>query len=467
MNILPNTDWEQLWQQKKAHFKATIYDNPYIPEVPFLNQIKFLIYPSEEILYGGSAGGGKSSALLMSALQYVTEPDYSALLLRRTYPDLTQPGAILDRAKTWLSPFLRTGEVHYNNTIKTFTFPSGATLSFGYLKHDNDLDQYQGSELQFVGFDELTQFTERQYTYLQSRLRKSKKSNIPLRIRAGSNPGGRSHEFVKKRFVTGDVPFVPSSFKENKYLNIEEYSRFLDKLDEVTRLQLKFGDWDAELSEGLLVNRDQLNHQLINPTSYQNDWLHNYCTIGVDPASTGDDHFSMCCLVQFMNNNYVIVDLDSTPSSTPEELLKQFIERNSNWQPSVINFEKEPGASPEYALKYWRNILQPLIDKYGFRLTDTPATKTGSKYARAMPHAQLVREGRLFFNKALLDISHDGYNPLQNLFNQYIYVHPDKQVMNNHPSPDELDSVGYAYVAQSNIISDVVGTSSGRERVRL
>ena len=134
----------------------TIYQNKYIPEShrnPFDNQIDFLTYESEELLYGGQAGGGKSDALLMAALQYVDQKDYSALLLRRTYQDLSQPNAIMDRAKKWLHPYTSTGEVHWSEKTKTFTFPSGSTLSFGYLAHDNDLDQYQGSELQFVEFN--------------------------------------------------------------------------------------------------------------------------------------------------------------------------------------------------------------------------------------------------------------------------------------------------------------------------
>ena len=75
-----------------------------------------------------------------------------------------------------------------NSNTKTWSFPSGATLSFGYLNHNNDLDQYQGSELQFVGLDELTQFPENQYTYLHSRLRKLEDSDVPIRMRAGTNP---------------------------------------------------------------------------------------------------------------------------------------------------------------------------------------------------------------------------------------------------------------------------------------
>ena len=332
MNVDATTDWRKLWLQQRNHFKATIYNNDFIPQKPFNRQVKYLIYPSEEILYGGMAGGGKSSCLLMSALQYVEEKHipkgenklkYNALIIRRTLEDLDMPNAIMDRAKQWLLPKEDEGLLVWKDQKKRFIFNSGATLTFRYLSHNKHLNSYQGAELQFVGFDELTQFPENQYNYLHSRLRKLENSNIPIRMRGASNPGGIGHDWVKKRFVDDNskLPFVPSAYTDNKYLNQDEYSKQLDKLDELTRLQLKYGDWDAVLKEGLLVSRDKLNSALISYQNTYKSWQHGFCTIGIDPASTGQDKFAMSCLVYFNNGNIVLVDLDSTPSAYPEELL--------------------------------------------------------------------------------------------------------------------------------------------------
>ena len=130
-------------------------------------QARFLIFPSEEAFYGGQAGGGKSSALLMSALQYVEEkhiPEdenklkYNALIIRRTLEDLDMPDAIMDRAKQWLLPKEDEGLLVWEDQKKRFIFNSGATLTFRYLSHNKYLNSYQGVELQFVGFDELISF---------------------------------------------------------------------------------------------------------------------------------------------------------------------------------------------------------------------------------------------------------------------------------------------------------------------
>src|SRR5258708_27833925 len=99
---------------------------PYCPQTPFEKQQIFLSLTGQEALFGGSAGPGKSSALLMAALQYVEVPRYAALLLRRTYADLALPGALMDRAAEWLRPTA----ARWREPDKTWVFPSGATLSF-------------------------------------------------------------------------------------------------------------------------------------------------------------------------------------------------------------------------------------------------------------------------------------------------------------------------------------------------
>lgn len=217
----------------------------YIPHDPTLKQRAFLLLPHLEAFYGGSAGGGKSDALLMAALQYVDVPGYRAIIFRRTYADLALPGALMDRSGEWLGGT----DAHWGALDKTWTFPSGATLSFGYLASENDKYRYQGAEFQFVGFDEVTHFPEASYRYLFSRLRRLEGSRVPLRMRAASNPGGVGHEWVKRRFITEGRkhgrPFVPARLGDNPHLDRDEYVQSLMQLDPVTRAQLLKGDWDV------------------------------------------------------------------------------------------------------------------------------------------------------------------------------------------------------------------------------
>lgn len=249
------------------------------PQVPTPAQQVFLALTCSEGLFGGAAGPGKSSGLLMDGLQHADEPRFAALALRRTYADLSLPGALMDRAADWLRP---TG-AHWNDTRKTWTFPSSATLTFGYLETERDKYRYAGAEFQRIYFDELTQFEESQYRFLQSRLRRTVGIRIAPASRSGSNPGGVGHDWVLKRFVdpktrAPDVEFIPAKLSDNPHVDADEYRRALSKLDETTRQQLEEGIWVRD-SGGQLHKFDRARNVIkeLPALPYGVEWSYGLC----------------------------------------------------------------------------------------------------------------------------------------------------------------------------------------------
>ncbi len=197
-----------------------------------------------ELLAEGSAGSGKSVSLLAAALKYIDHPKYAALILRRQFPQLIQSGGIMDLANDWLS----NTDAIWTASDKTWNFPSGATLSFGHMNNENDKTSYQGGSWQFIGFDELTQFSETQYLYLHSRLRKDDYVQTPLRIRSTTNPGGLHNRWVKKRFIVPEklnptIQHISMQLDDNPHINKETYLEGLNKLDDDTKAQLRDGKW--------------------------------------------------------------------------------------------------------------------------------------------------------------------------------------------------------------------------------
>lgn len=238
-------------EQALAGIAPELPGRAYWPHQPTARQELFIGREEEEGLYGGAAGGGKSDALLMDAALHVGVKGYSALILRKTYTDLALPGAIMDRAKTWWA-----GKVRWNEQDKRFTFPSGATITFGFIRQDQDKLRYQSAEFQYIAFDELTQFAEKTYTYMRSRLRgpaTGPLSKVPKRLRGATNPGNIGNEWVHQRFVDESTRragafFVPAFAADNPHLDNESYQKMLEGLDDESRAHLRDGSWERSKS---------------------------------------------------------------------------------------------------------------------------------------------------------------------------------------------------------------------------
>jgi predicted phage terminase large subunit-like protein len=330
----------------------------YVPSKLFPKQIAVSMLPHMEALYGGQAGGGKSELLLALALQYVHIPGYSAIVFRRTLTDLKQPGALLDRAHSWLrgAPGCRFAGDEHTYYFETH-WPNGvsghpAKLAFGYIGEANIQTRYQSAEYQTILWDELTQHEEANYLYLFSRLRKKVcpvhktthdgkpnyksdcmycqvYSSLPLRVRGATNPGGIGHQWVRDRFQIEpaenipiyeireddtninwigkhpDRPFIQASYRDNPHIDQEGYAKALDELPPIEKARLKYGNW--------AVNVD---------ARFKRRWVKHYSTRGDRYFSLGRDGVGR--VVDFKNDiqrTFVTVD----PAASKREGMTEMV----------------------------------------------------------------------------------------------------------------------------------------------
>lgn len=361
------------------------------PHEPSAKQRTFLSLACREAFYGGAAGGGKSEALLMAALQYVHVPGYAALILRKDTQRLQLAGGLIPRSQQWLAQ----SAAVWNEARLQWRFATGgapATLSFGYLATSADKFRYGSSEYQYIAFDELTELAEDDYRFLFSRLRSTRGVNVPLRMRSASNPGGPGHAWVKARFISdaalaelaGDaaigkgslsggmgslsalagarcdenkgrqashatqrndhvyykhgIAFVPARIADNPGLKHAEYRRSLSHLPSVLRRQLEAGDWSVA-EEGLI----------------RSDWLRYHVRRG-----------RMCELLDAQGRTLARVDerrcrrfATVDPAGTSEDRARERRGRAASW--TVIQVWDQPQARELSQFLLLRHVIRKRV----------------------------------------------------------------------------------------------------------
>jgi len=334
----------------------------------------------------------------MAALQYVDMPGYSAILFRRTFNDLALPKALMDRANEWLSG----SEARWNGENHTWTFPSGAKLTFGYLENEKDKYRYQSAEFQYIGFDELTQFLESQYRYLFSRLRRLEASPIPLRMRAASNPGNVGHDWVKQRFMTegpayGRI-FVAARLEDNPSLDKKTYVESLSELDPITKRQYLDGDWTARHGGNMFLREW---FKIIQEAPADLRKIRYWDKAATIPKNGTDPDYTVGLLLGEKDGIYYVLNLvrlRGSPSQV-EDTIRQTAQLDGY---SVrICMEQEPGSSGVESIDHYARLV---LTGYIFNGVKT----TGSKAERAAPVSSATEAGNIRlvqapWNSALID----------------------------------------------------------------
>lgn len=369
----------------------------YIPYDPTPKQRAFLLMnDTKEILYGGAAGGGKSVAQLMAALQFVDVPGYSAILFRKTYADLSLPGALIDMSKQWLMPFVDSKEVKWSEKEKQYVFPSGATLNFGYLESANDCYRYQGAEFQYIGMDEVTHIDPANYRYLFSRLRKPRSLQVPLRFRATANPGGAFGEYYYQRFFVegkdaGRI-FIGAGIDDNPYLDAEAYKESLAELDPIERERLLNGNWEIK-ANGDMFNRHWFQIVPASEVPPAARRVRFWDMASTDPSrrkgkNKREPDWTVGFKLAMHNGMYWIEDIirvQRTPQGV-EELISNTAREDGFG--CAIRMEQEPGSSGVAIIDhYTRTVLQ------GYDFLGVPST--GSKVERARTASSASESGKV------------------------------------------------------------------------
>ncbi len=368
----------------------------YIPHTPTPRQAAFLLLPSLEAFYGGAAGGGKSEALLMAALQYVDQPGYAALLVRESYQMLNQPGGLIDRARSWLSGTAAT----WNGSEHQWRFPSGATLTFRHLQDSGAELNFQGAEYQFIGIDEVTDIAEHEYRFLFSRLRRPAGSVVPLRMRAASNPCGPGVDWVYRWFIVegpaaGRI-FIAARLEDNPYLHQDSYEESLKQLGSIEYQQLRHGDWTVR-PEGGLFRREWFEARSIDRAELPERLeLCRYWDLAATEAAAGSDpdYTAGVLLGRSDQGLWYVLDVRRLRGSPleVERLVESVAERDASWAresgrtPPAIRMEQEPGSAGVAVVDHYRQQVLAPYDFAGVR-------STGSKQTRARPVAARCEAG--------------------------------------------------------------------------
>lgn len=228
---------------------------------PFLGQqTKFFQRGERIVFFGGAGGGGKSLCGMMKFVRQlfaererllrgeIEQSKAWAVYFRRTTPDLKQA---IEKSRLLMEAIDPQAKFNENDLIWTFPSFGNAHFQFSHMEHERDKYKHKSREYTYIFFDELTEFTETQFDYLDTRLRTDDPVlNEMLQICAASNPDGEGLIWVRKRFIEATpepetVLRIETELSDGRVMNFDQV--FIPaKLSDNPRLY-KQGTYEASL----------------------------------------------------------------------------------------------------------------------------------------------------------------------------------------------------------------------------
>lgn len=418
-------------------------------------QEKFLSTPADICIYGGGAGGGKSYGLLLTPLRYKNVPGFGATIFRRNYNQIFAQGGLWDESSDiyhnvrGADPKFARGQWWFRNDAGEIV----SKVTFAHIERDEDVHKWQGSQICFLGFDELTHFSEKTFFYMLSRNRSS--CGVKPFVRATCNPdadswvakfiawwidpdtgypiperSGKIRWFIRrgeqifwankketlwKKFnLTTDaekaeprsVTFIMSLLSDNKeLLKVNPgYLSNLKALPVLERERLLMGNWKIKAASGLFFKRTQVGEILQVLPADVIQWVRCWDLAATAQDENGDAAYTAGVLMgKRKNGRYIIADVINkqlAAADVRKTILHTAQIDRAKYKRVRVRIPKDPGqAGKEQAETYIKMLA-------GFDVTAVP--ETGSKESRAEPMAAQWQAGNFDilygdWNEAYLD----------------------------------------------------------------
>lgn len=393
------------------------------PQPGFQEQV--LRCPADIAIVGGAAGCGKSWCSMVLPLAHVGHQNFSAVIFRRTYPELIGGGSIWEESLQLYSRL--DGRPRFST--HEWRFPSGALISFSHLQRDSDRFTHQGKQYTLIIFEELTHFTEQQFWYLLSRNR----SLCPVTpyVRATCNPDSDSFitsliswwidqstgypipersgviryfvrdgeeliwacrkEELEKRFPAipaKSFTFIAGKLSDNKILtsNNPDYEASLKALPLVDRERLLFGNWQIKPKAGLYFRNGYFD--IIDVTPSVRQVVRFWDKAATEKVKGNDPSWTVGVkMAKLDNGKYCVLHVErlrGTPGKV-EETIRRIAEQDG--VECKVGIFQDPGQAGVVDIDHMRKVL----DGYHLR----PYKVTKSKIQMAGPVSSQAEGGNI------------------------------------------------------------------------
>lgn len=395
-------------------------------------QTAFLSTPADIAIYGGAAGGGKSYALLLEPLRHFTNPRFGGVIFRRNSTQVRNEGGLWDES---FQLYMGLG-AHPREAFLEWIFPAACRLKFAHLEHEKSVYDWHGSQIPFIGFDELTHFSERQFFYMLSRNRSN--SGVPGYIRATCNPDadswvrklidwwidkdgyaikersgvirwfirrddllvwGDSRQELIDKYGPEELPksftFIPSKIRDNQILLKADpsYLASLRALSRVERMRLlgdeeKGGNWNVRATAGMMFQRDWFRVKDAIPAGWiQAIRFWDRAATRPNESNRDPDWTRGLKLLKYPDNTFLVADLNSM-QDTPGQVENRIkaVASHDSYAVKIMS-QQDPGSA---GVAEAENFIRMLA---GYNV-DTMLTSK-DKLTRAKPVSAQVEAGNI------------------------------------------------------------------------